>query len=1052
VKDRLADGHLALPYTSMTIPLNALYEAADRDESAAVHALTGAMSLAQRARALEIGRALVRGVRTRAAERPYLDAFLQEFGLSNEEGIALMCLAEALPRIPDDANADLLIAEQLAGGDWAAHAGSSESLFVNASTWALMLTGRLIDLPAPMSANTSGWLRGLVQRAGEPVVRRALRAAMRLMGNGFVVGRDIGKALARSRRDDNLTLCSFDMLGEGARTDATAQRYFDEYTQGIRAIGEAAHHQNRGDADPHSVSSISIKLSALEPRYALAQRDRVRQRLIPRVLELARIAAHEDLTITIDAEEADRLEISLEVFEALARDATTQAWRGLGLAVQAYGRRAPAVVDWLCELAHSTGRHIAVRLVKGAYWDSEIKRAQERGLLNYPVYTRKVSTDIAYLACARQLFNAGQLIYPQFATHNAHTIGAIIALRPPGARFEFQRLHGMGQLIYDQARRTIDDFPRARVYAPVGRHEELLAYLVRRLLENGANTSFVNRFMDERVAPELIVADPFEQLAALECIPHPDLPLPSNIYGSARRNSPGADFGESRIIDALERAVATPPRLRRNGTATAFRPCAVRRVTNPADRRDCVGEISFATTKEIARAFDDAAKTQRHWSGVSADQRAACPERAACALEAQRDRFVWLLVRESGKTLADAIAEVREAADFCRYYAAEARRLFGLPSELPGPTGESNRLLLEGRGTFACISPWNFPLAIFTGQIAAALSAGNAVVAKPADHTPLIAAAMTDLLHEAGIPHKVLQCLPAEGRPFGDAALRHPALSGVVFTGSTTTAQWINRMLAARDGSILPLIAETGGLNAMIVDSTALHEQVIDDVVASAFSSAGQRCSALRLLCVQEDVADQLIEMLVGAMDEIVIGDPSSSETDIGPVISESAALSLMHHVATMRCDADILKACRLDERHAHGSFVAPHLIELRDPAQLTSEQFGPLLHVVRYRAAELDRLLAAIQDSGYALTLGVQTRLESTWRRVLDRTIAGNTYVNRNMIGAVVGVQPFGGSGLSGTGPKAGGPHYLARFARERTLTINTTATGGNAALLQLS
>jgi RHH-type proline utilization regulon transcriptional repressor/proline dehydrogenase/delta 1-pyrroline-5-carboxylate dehydrogenase len=878
---------------SKPILLAELYRAADQDESLAVQAFTSALSPSQRTRARDIGLALVRAVRTRAGERTYLDAFLQEFGLSSEEGVALMCLAESLLRIPDDATADRLIAEKLAGGGWTAHAGASESLFVNASTWGLMLTGRLIDLPPPLRANPVGWLRGLVQRVSEPIVRRALRAAMRLMGREFVIGRDIAEALARSRRERELNLCSFDMLGEGARTDRDARHYLEAYGQAIRAIGEANRSGRSWPADPHSISSISIKLSALDARYELTQRERVCERLLPRALELARLAASEGLALTIDAEEADRLEISLQIFEALARDPETGAWPGLGLAVQAYGRRARVVIDWVRALARATRRLIAVRLVKGAYWDSEIKRAQERGLSAYPVYTRKLSTDLAYIACAQRLFQAGPALYPQFATHNAHTIGAVMAMRPTGARFEFQRLHGMGQLVYHEAQRTLGDFPTVRVYAPVGQHEELLAYLVRRLLENGANTSFVNRFMDERVAPELIVADPIEQLAALEAIPHPQIALPSNLYGVARRNSRGLDLGESRAIDALENAVTASVSASRNTSFSIIRRTSVHRIMNPADRRECVGEVAFATAGDAARSLEVASRAQRAWNATAVDERAACLERASDALERQRERLVALLVREAGKTLADAIAEIRESVDFCRYYACEARRVFGAPIDLPGPTGESNRLELEGRGVFACISPWNFPLAIFTGQIAAALAAGNAAIAKPAEQAPLIAAAMTGILHQAGVPRDVLQCLAMKGRAFGEAALSHPALSGVVFTGSTSTAQWLNRALAAREGAILPLIAETGGLNAMIVDSSALPEQVVDDVITSAFSSAGQRCSALRLLCLQEEVADRTIEMIIGAMDELVIGDPSDPATDVGPVISEQAATSL---------------------------------------------------------------------------------------------------------------------------------------------------------------
>ena len=1040
------------------LPLEALQAAADCDEAAAVRALHPVMDPAARATALTVGRALVQGSRARAAERPYLDCFLQEFGLSNQEGIALMCLAEALLRIPDDETADRLIAEKLAGGNWSAHAGRSDSLFVNASTWGLMLTGSLVELPAEIGRDARGWFGSLKRRLGEPVVRLALRRAMRIMGSEFVVGCDIAEALERSAREPDLALCSFDMLGEGARTDADARRHLDAYAGAIEAIaavgtavagttvaGTAA--SNAGGADPHRRSSISIKLSALEPRYGLLQSGRVRERLLPRALELARLAAARGIALTVDAEEAERLEVSLAVIETLAEDARTREWPGLGLAIQAYGRRAPIVVDWTIELARRTGRRMSVRLVKGAYWDSEIKRAQERGLAEYPVYTRKVSTDVAWLACCRRLLAAAPLIYPQFATHNAHSIGAVLALRPRGAALEFQRLHGMGKLLFDEAQRQHPDLPPVRAYAPVGEHADLLAYLVRRLLENGANTSFVNRFMDERVPVDRLVADPIAEIESLEPVANPAIPLPGALYGVARANSHGVDLGESRCIESLSRAIAAS---RGKPLRTEPAGCTGRWVSiaNPANRADTVGAIRFATPGDVAPAMERAHAAWREWNTRPVDERAACLERAADALERSRDRFLALLVREAGKTWGDAIAEIREAADFCRYYAAQARRQLAA-EDLVGPTGEINRLQPEGRGVFACISPWNFPLAIFSGQVVAALVSGNCVVAKPAEATPLVAAAMVGLLHAAGVPGDVLQLLPMEGRPFGEVALAHPSLAGVVFTGSTQTGQWLNRALARREGAILPLIAETGGLNAMVVDSTALPEQVVDDVIASAFQSAGQRCSALRLLFVQEDVAERILAMLQGAMDELVVGDPARPETDVGPVISPQAASSLMQHVQRMAASARILKAVPLEARHAAGSFVAPQLIELRDAAELGSEQFGPLLHVVRFKASELDGVLTAIRASGYGLTLGVQTRLESTWQRVYAGTHVGNTYVNRNMVGAVVGVQPFGGSRLSGTGPKAGGPHYLPRFTSERTLTINTTASGGNTMLL---
>ena len=1033
------------------LPLDALQAATDRDEASAVRALQPVMDPAARAAALRIGRALVEGARARAAERTYLDCFLQEFGLSNQEGIALMCLAEALLRIPDDETADRLIAEKLAGGDWSAHAGRSDSLFVNASTWGLMLTGSLVELPAQIGRDARGWFGSLKRRLGEPVVRLALRRAMRIMGSEFVVGRDIAEALERSAREPDLALCSFDMLGEGARTDADARRHLDAYAAAIEAIAAAGTTAvDAGGTGPHRRSSISIKLSALEPRYSLLQSRRVRERLVPRALELARLAAARGLALTIDAEEAERLEVSLAVIEALAEDARTREWPGLGLAVQAYGRRAPVVVDWTLELAGRTGRRMSVRLVKGAYWDSEIKRAQERGLAQYPVYTRKVSTDVAWLACCRRLLAATPRIYPQFATHHAHAIGAVLALRPRGAALEFQRLHGMGRLLFDEAQRQHPDLPPVRVYAPVGEHADLLAYLVRRLLENGANTSFVNRFMDERVPVDQLVSDPIAEIESLAPVANPLIPLPGALYGPARANSRGVDLGESRGLEALSRAIAASRkaalRIEPAGCTGRWVPIA-----SPADRSDIVGEIRTAAPGDVAPAMERAHRAWRDWNACPVAQRAACLERAAAALEDSHDRILPLLVREAGKTWSDAIAEIREAADFCRYYAAQARRLLAA-EELVGPTGETNRLQLEGRGVFACISPWNFPLAIFTGQVVAALVSGNCVLAKPAEATPLVGAMTVALLHASGVPREVLQLLPMEGRPFGEAALAHPALAGVVFTGSTATGQWLNRALARREGPILPLIAETGGLNAMVVDSTALPEQVVDDVVASAFQSAGQRCSALRLLFVQEDVAERILAMLQGAMDELVVGDPARPETDVGPVISPQAAAGLMQHVQRMSGSARLLKAVPLDARHAAGSFVAPHLIELRDAAELTREQFGPLRHVVRFQASALDGVLAAIRASGYGLTLGVHTRLNYTWQRVHAGTHVGNTYVNRNMVGAVVGVQPFGGSGLSGTGPKAGGPHYLLRFTSERTLTVNTTASGGNTRLLGLA
>jgi RHH-type proline utilization regulon transcriptional repressor/proline dehydrogenase/delta 1-pyrroline-5-carboxylate dehydrogenase len=1026
----------------------------DRAVTGLLHALE--LTGGARHRAVTLAMALVEGARARRDERPFLDAFLQEFGLSNQEGIALMCIAEALLRIPDDATADRLIAEKLATGDWSSHAGRSESLFVNASTWGLMLTGGILELDPSIQADAGGWLRTLTRKAGEPLVRLAVRRAMKIIGGEFVVGRSIEEALSRSAREPELGLCSFDMLGEGARTHQDAQRYLKSYQHAIDVIGSRA-----AGRPPHEVSSISIKLSALEPRYNLLQRERVMQRLVPPLKALAAQAAALGIQLTIDAEEADRLDLSLDLIEALARDPATGGWPGLGMAVQAYGKRALGVIDWVAALARECGRRMTVRLVKGAYWDSEIKRGQERGLTGYPVFTRKLTTDVSYLACAGRLFKHVDVIYPQFATHNAHSIAAVLQLAPAGAQYEFQRLHGMGRLLYAEAARQVVNFPSVRVYAPVGEHKDLLAYLVRRLLENGANTSFVNRFMDEEVPVSEIVRDPISELERAETFAHARLPIPAALYAD-RRNSLGIDLGEPLQVQALREQLAASAATQTSaGTSRVATPGVAtpgvatpgaHAITNPADRRIQVGVSRDATPEEIAAAFDAAAAAQAAWDHSGGEARAACLEKTSDLLEARRADLHALLVREAGKTISDAISEVREAVDFCRYYALRAREQFAAPRRLEGPTGELNELSLHGRGVFACISPWNFPLAIFAGQVSAALAAGNAVVAKPAEPTPLIAQAFVNILHECGVPQKVLHLMPSPGRAFGEVAFAHAALAGVAMTGSTATAQTINRALAARGGAIVPLIAETGGMNAMIVDSTALPEQVVDDAVTSAFMSAGQRCSALRLLFLQEEVADQIIEMIAGAMDELIIGDPADFATDVGPVITAAAAQQLTRHAERMRHEARIIKVCDLGAEHDNGSFFAPHLIELKNAAQLTREEFGPILHVVRYRSTQISQVLQAIRASGFGLTLGVQTRLESFWKEIFEGTAVGNTYVNRNMIGAVVGVQPFGGTGLSGTGPKAGGPHYVARFANERTLTVNTTATGGNAALLNLS
>ncbi len=1022
-----------------------------RDETAAVNELLAQASLPPAEAELVLARAteLVARVRAKAGEQSAVESFMRQYDLSSEEGVLLMCVAEALLRIPDSATADKLIRDKLGEADWKKHLGGSESLFVNASTWGLMLTGRLVNLAEETRSDFLGAIKRLAGRAGEPMIRLAVRQAMRIMGHQFVMGRTIEEALNRSSEKGNAAYrYSYDMLGEAALTQPDAERYFGAYQDAIIALGQ------RGPfADVLAAPSISVKLSALHPRYEYAKRSRVHRELTPKVLELAQIACEQGIPMTIDAEEADRLELSLEVMETVFTHASLEGWNGFGLAVQAYQKRAPQVIDWLAETASKAGRRWCVRLVKGAYWDSEIKRAQEQGLAGYPVFTRKPNTDVSYLACARRLFEAGgELIYPQFATHNAHTIAAIHHFAQ-GRAFEFQRLHGMGTDLYAEViGKDKLDVP-CRVYAPVGSHEDLLPYLVRRLLENGANTSFVNRIVDEDVPIRELVADPCETVRALEPGPHPRIPLPVNLYGELRRNSMGVNLANDDELRAFAAAVnadtgpwkAEPLVPGASSTETA------REVTNPADRRVVVGSSRRADEVTIERALSNALDAQEAWDELGAEHRAAILEKAADLLEARRGEFIARCVREAGKTIPAAISEIREAADMCRYYATMARRLFGQPQDLPGPTGESNQLFLRGRGVFVCISPWNFPLAIFTGQIAAALAAGNAVIAKPADQTTLIGYAGVKLLHEAGVPEKVLQFVPCKGSLLGKILLTRPEVAGVCFTGSTETAWTINRTLAARNSPIAALIAETGGQNALIADSSALPEQLVKDVVTSAFDSAGQRCSAARVLFIQEDIADKVITMLKGAIDEIEVGDPARLATDVGPVIDQPSCASLDEHASRMGGEARLINQAKLPPEAEHGTFFAPRAYEIGSISVLTREVFGPALHVVRWKASELDQVIDAINATGFGLTLGIHSRVDATIEHIARRAKVGNCYVNRNQIGAVVGVQPFGGENLSGTGPKAGGPHYLLRFATERTLTINTTAAGGNASLLTL-
>ena len=1000
----------------------------------AAHALALKLASTLRERKLAFSRAgLVQGL-------------LQEFALSSQEGVALMCLAEALLRIPDAATRDALIRDKVARGDWRAHLGASPSMFVNAAAWGLLLTGKLVATHSDEGLGAA--LRRVVGRGGEPLVRKGVDLTMRLMGEQFVIGETIAQALAQAReREAQGFRHSYDMLGEAALTEADAARYLAAYEQVIDAIGAAA--AGRGI---HDGPGISIKLSALHPHYARAQAQRVHDELYPRLRSLALRARAHDIGLNIDAEESERLEISLDLLERLCHEPALAGWHGIGFVIQAYGKRCPALIDWLVDLGRRSGHRLMVRLVKGAYWDSEIKRAQADGQAGYPVYTRKAYTDVAYLACARRLLAAPEAVFPQFATHNAHTLAAVWQLAGGAAagpeRFEFQCLHGMGEALYEQvvAPAAAGGLGRAcRIYAPVGTHETLLAYLVRRLLENGANTSFVHRIADPTLPLEVLVEDPVrtvEQMAVQEGalgLPHPAIPLPAALYGTARANSAGLDLADEGTLAAVATALAdsaaqhfvAAPLI--DGAAQPLPPQPVR---NPADRRDEVGAVHEASAADVQIAL--AAAVTSGWSAVPAVERAAMLERAADGLQAQQMSFIALLVREAGKTVANAVAEVREAIDFLRYDAMQLRQGWDDAAHIP-------------LGPVVCISPWNFPLAIFAGQVAAALAAGNPVLAKPAEQTPLVAELAVQLLHQAGVPRGALQLLPGRGETVGAPLVADARVQGVVFTGSTEVARLLQRQLAQRlgaDGKPVPLIAETGGQNAMVVDSSALAEQVVADAVSSAFDSAGQRCSALRVLCVQGDVADRMLQMLEGAVRELRVGDPRRLATDVGPVIDDEARAGIERHLQQMAARGHRIRCPAPPGHTAHGSFVTPTIVEIDAIDALQREVFGPVLHVLRYEREGLDALLAQINATGYALTMGVHTRIDETVARVVGAARAGNLYVNRNIVGAVVGVQPFGGEGLSGTGPKAGGPLYLLRLLRRAPADAarRTVAAAGTA------
>lgn len=1057
------------PLTKSNPLREAITRAYHLDETEAVERLLMEASLPQFAleRIDATARQLVAEVRKRRLEKGGLDAFLYEYDLSSTEGIALMCLAESLLRIPDASTVDSILHDKVVSVDWASHLGQSESFFVNAATWGLLLTGKVLTPHDAASNPLKQGLKKFIKRSGAPVIRQAVKQAMKVLGRQFVMGETIEDALKRARTGEKQGYrYSFDMLGEAARTAKDAQRYFESYQKAIAAIGKEG--RGRGVIE---APGISIKLSALHPRYEFAKHDEVLAAVVPSLIELAKQAKAVDIGLTVDAEEADRLDLSLDIIEAVFCNAALSDWEGFGLAVQSYQKRALPLIDWLKELATKQRRRLMVRLIKGAYWDSEIKNAQVKGLSGYPVFTRKASTDVSFLACAKKIVAAPEAFYPQFATHNAYSLAAVLEMMGSRRDFEFQCLHGMGYSLYDQVVGPKHLNLPCRVYAPVGGHEDLLAYLVRRLLENGANTSFVNRIIDAETPIDDIIADPVAKVRKLATKPHPHIPLPRDIYGSQRKNSKGIDLSDLDELQELEKAmtfawksVSTPGEDKNKGDSEVKKWRAVplingeegtgipRPVLDPSDRRRVVGEVIETTAEQVDRALDYAHKAADRWAREPVEVRAACLEKAADLLEQRIPEFMAIAVREAGKCLPDAVGEVREAIDFCRYYAEQARKDFSKPTVLTGPTGELNQFTFHGRGVIACISPWNFPLAIFTGQVTAALAAGNTVVAKPAEPTPLIAAAMVRLLHEAGIPKDVLNLVPGRGSIIGARMVNDVRVKGIVFTGSTETARGINQSLANREGPIATLIAETGGQNAMIVDSSALPEQVVMDVISSAFNSAGQRCSALRVLFVQEDIAPKLLEMLTGAMAELKMGDPSLLTTDVGPVINAKAKETLEAHAERMRKEAKLLYQIKLPSDAEQGIFFAPCAFEIQSIKQLEREVFGPILHVVRYRADQLDAIIDDINNAGYGLTLGIQSRIDAKIDYIRNRLRVGNTYVNRNIIGAVVGVQPFGGEGLSGTGPKAGGPLYLHRLCTERALCVNTTASGGNATLLSLS
>ncbi|MEZ8877649.1 bifunctional proline dehydrogenase/L-glutamate gamma-semialdehyde dehydrogenase PutA [Vibrio lentus] len=974
---------------------------------------------------------LIESIRADKTSIQMIDALLLEYSLDTQEGILLMCLAEALMRIPDSATADALIRDKLSVADWKSHLKNSDSVFVNASTWGLMLTGKVVGLSSKEQSAGQAVNR-LVNKLSEPVIRKAMHQAMKVMGHQFVLGRSIAEAQknGKSMRDKGFTY-SYDMLGEAALTTADANKYFKDYLMAIEAVGRDTYVSSKSSPAP----SVSIKLSALHPRYEVANEDRVLTELCDTLEQLLRRAVELDVAITIDAEEADRLELSLKLFEKLYRTDLVKGWGKFGLVIQAYSKRALPVLVWLNRLAKEQGDLIPLRLVKGAYWDSEIKWSQQAGFTDYPVYTRKEATDVAYLACARYLLSPSVRgnIFPQFASHNAHTVSAI-AVMTDHKDFEFQRLHGMGDSLYNHAMEAYQQ--SVRIYAPVGSHKDLLPYLVRRLLENGANSSFVHRLVDARCPVAELTQHPVDMLLAFDTLHNTKIPLPPAVFPE-RKNSYGVNIDieseahqfEEQVKGFLNNQWTAGPVINGESLAKSMIKADqnVEQVTAPYDRRINVGQVAFANLDHVSAAITGADAAFADWNATSVETKAAALDKLADLMEYNLAELVAICHQEAGKTIHDSVDEVREAVDFCRYYAKQADNLQGF--ELKGFDGQTRIASRQGRGVFVCISPWNFPLAIFLGQITAALVAGNTVVAKPAEQTSLIAARAVELMNEAGFPAGTIQLLPGRGAEIGSALTSHDAIAGVAFTGSTPTAQRINVSLATRNAKPVPFIAETGGQNAMIVDSTALPEQVVRDVIRSAFASAGQRCSALRVLYIQEDIADRVVGLIHGAMDELSVGIPHLHKTDVGPVIDQNAKQKLMTHLENMTNTQKKVAQLSLGTDCEHGDFVPPSAFEIDDISCLKEEQFGPVLHIVRFKASELAQVVDQINQTGFGLTMGIHSRNETTYRWIEKHVRVGNCYINRDQVGAVVGVQPFGGQGLSGTGPKAGGPHYLYRF-----------------------